>query len=107
MPNDLLQHIRDLQYTNRGEAEALLLGFLKEVYRPDVTSVEIRTLAISLNSFNGFLTLAEDGFDNRIASLVKQFCLIVFADHGICFGVALEEKRFTIRKRQETVKRVQ
>jgi len=58
MPNDLLQHIRDLQYTNRGEAEALLLGFLKEVYRPDVTSVEIRTLAISLNSFNGFLTLA-------------------------------------------------
>ena len=58
MGNGLLQHIRDLQYTNRGEAEALLLGFLKEVYRPDVTSVEIRTLAISLNSFNGFLTLA-------------------------------------------------
>jgi len=58
MPTDLLQHIRDLQYTNRGQAEALLLGFLREVYRPDVTSVEIRTLAISLNSFNGFLTLA-------------------------------------------------
>ena len=58
MSSDLLQAIRDLQYTNRGQAEALLLDFLQAVYRPDVVSVEIRTLAISLNSFNGFLTLA-------------------------------------------------
>ena len=58
MSSDLLQAIRDLQYTNRGQAEALLLDFLQTVYRPDVVSVEIRTLAISLNSFNGFLTLA-------------------------------------------------
>jgi hypothetical protein len=47
-------------------SRALLLGFLKEVYRPDVTSVEIRTLAISLNSFNGFLTLANgESFSSR------------------------------------------
>lgn len=57
--NDILQEIRDLQFTDRNGAEALLRSFLQEHFTPEVQSVEITPLAVSLNSFNGFLTLAD------------------------------------------------
>ena len=56
---DTLQKIRDLQFTNKAGAEALLLPFIQNLFPLDVISVELRPLAISLNSFNGFLTLAD------------------------------------------------
>lgn len=59
MSSDLLQHIQSLQFQGKGEAEALLLSFLREIFSKDVMSVELRPLAVSLNSFNGFLTLAD------------------------------------------------
>ncbi|MBI5669896.1 MAG: phosphotransferase [Chloroflexi bacterium] len=57
--SDLLQQIQQLQFTNRSGAEALLLNFVREIYAPDVAAVELRPLAVSLNSFNGFMTLAD------------------------------------------------
>jgi hypothetical protein len=57
--SDLLQRIQALQFTDRGAAEALLLDFVREIYAPDVRTVELRPLAVSLNSFNGFLTRAD------------------------------------------------
>src|SRR5258708_3585751 len=55
-----LQHIQQLQFTDRAAAEALLLTFIREVFPAlDVTRVELRPLAVSLNSFNGFLTLRD------------------------------------------------
>lgn len=59
MSNDFLQGIQSLQFQSKGEAEALLLSFLREIFSEDVISVELRPLAVSLNSFNGFLTLAD------------------------------------------------
>ncbi|MEM6282672.1 MAG: hypothetical protein AAF787_10805, partial [Chloroflexota bacterium] len=40
-------------------AEALLAGFIGRTFPLDVHSVQLRPSAISLNSFNGFLTLAD------------------------------------------------
>ncbi len=57
--SDLLQQIQELQFTDRGAAEALLLNFVREIYAHDVRTVELRPLAVSLNSFNGFLTRAD------------------------------------------------
>ena len=37
----------------------MLLGFLQDTFTLDVVSVELRPLAVSLNSFNGFLRLAD------------------------------------------------
>src|SRR5258708_12872861 len=55
-----LQHIQHLQFTDRAAAEALLLTFIREVFPAlDVMRVELRPLAVSLNSFNGFLTLRD------------------------------------------------
>ncbi|MCA0453022.1 MAG: hypothetical protein LCI00_03490 [Chloroflexi bacterium] len=57
-PN-LLQRIQSLQFRQKDEAESLLLGFLQEVFSADVAAVELRPLAVSLNSFNGFITLTD------------------------------------------------
>lgn len=57
--SELLQRIQSLQFHQKSEAEALLLSFLREIYSPDVAQVELRPLAVSLNSFNGFLTLTD------------------------------------------------
>jgi hypothetical protein len=54
----LLQQIQTLQFSNKRQAERLLLSFLRDIFSPDVQVVELRPLAVSLNSFNGFLTLA-------------------------------------------------
>lgn len=56
----LLHQIQKLQFTDRSGAEALLLPFIRETFpQLDVITVELRPLAISLNSFNGFLTLSD------------------------------------------------
>jgi hypothetical protein len=57
--SDILQQIRDMQYTDKGGAEALLLTFIRENFPLDVQSLMLTPLAVSLNSFNGFMTLAD------------------------------------------------
>lgn len=57
--SDLLQLIQHLQFTDKSRAENLLLSFVQDIFSTDVTSVELRPLAVSLNSFNGFLTQAD------------------------------------------------
>lgn len=56
--SDILQQIRDLQFTDKSGAEALLLSFIRENFPLDVIELELTPLAVSLNSFNGFMTLA-------------------------------------------------
>jgi hypothetical protein len=60
MSENLLQQIQRLQFDARGEAETLLLAFVRERF-PDlgVVSLTLRPQAISLNSFNGFLETSE------------------------------------------------
>ncbi|MEO1645523.1 MAG: hypothetical protein AAFR67_10075 [Chloroflexota bacterium] len=57
--SDILQQIRDLQFSDKSGAEALLLSFIKENVPYDVVEIELTPLAVSLNSFNGFLTLVD------------------------------------------------
>lgn len=57
--SDILQQIRDLQFADKGGAEALLLSFIRDNFPLDVVSLELTPLAVSLNSFNGFMTLAD------------------------------------------------
>ncbi|MFN8451737.1 MAG: hypothetical protein U0521_24885 [Anaerolineae bacterium] len=56
---DTLQHIQALQFSDKAAAEALLLEFLRANYPFDAVAVELRPLAVSLNSFNGIMTLAD------------------------------------------------
>ena len=55
-----LDTVQRLQFTDRPMAQSLLLAFLREQLGLPAVAVELRPLAVSLNSFNGFLTL-EDG----------------------------------------------
>ncbi len=56
----LLYRIQRLQFEAKEDAEALLLSFVNETFPSlDVVAVTLRPQAISLNSFNGFLTLAD------------------------------------------------
>jgi hypothetical protein len=59
MSENILQQIQTLQFEHKEQAEALLITFLREVYSPNVAKVELRPLAVSLNSFNGYITLAD------------------------------------------------
>jgi len=59
MSSHLLQRIQTLQFEDKEAAEALLTSFLREVYSVQVEKVELRPLAVSLNSFNGYLTLVD------------------------------------------------
>src|SRR5258707_14685184 len=55
-----LQRIQALQFRDKAAAERLLLDFVRETFpQLDVIAVELRPLAVSLNSFNGFLTLRD------------------------------------------------
>ncbi|MDW8298142.1 MAG: phosphotransferase [Anaerolineae bacterium] len=59
--NDLrLQRIQALQFTDKAAAEQLLLSFVRELF-PKLAAIraELRPQAVSLNSFNGYLTLAD------------------------------------------------
>jgi hypothetical protein len=60
MTGDLLQHIQTLQFHDKAAAENLLLKFIRDTFPLEAVSVELRPLAVSLNSFNGFMTLADD-----------------------------------------------
>ncbi|MFW5748842.1 MAG: phosphotransferase [Chloroflexota bacterium] len=59
MADDLLQRIQRLQFTDRPAAEAMLLQFINRTFPFEVTACELRPQVISLNSFNGFITLAD------------------------------------------------
>lgn len=59
MSDNLLQHIQQMQFTDRSAAEALLVDFISDVFKLDVRSVELRPTAVSLNSFNGYVYLAD------------------------------------------------
>lgn len=56
---DLLQHIQQLQFTDKGKAEHLLVEFLADTFPLEIVSVELRPQVISLNSFNGFMRLRD------------------------------------------------
>ncbi|MEO0562014.1 MAG: phosphotransferase [Chloroflexota bacterium] len=61
MSDDLLQRIQQLQFSDRSAAEALLIGFVRDTFpQLDAVGVELRPQAVSLNSFNGFLALADE-----------------------------------------------
>ncbi len=55
----ILQEIQQLQTVNRAAAGELLRSFVQEVFGLDAVEVALRPLAVSLNSFNGFLTVAD------------------------------------------------
>lgn len=55
----ILQDIQTLQFHDKRSAEALLLHFVRDSFQFDAVSVELRPLAVSLNSFNGFMSLAD------------------------------------------------
>ncbi|MFO7320873.1 MAG: hypothetical protein DIU68_004015 [Chloroflexota bacterium] len=57
MSGSVLDRIQKLQFSDRPAAEALALSFIRETILPDAEQVELRPLAVSLNSFNGFVTL--------------------------------------------------
>lgn len=59
-----LFHVQRLQFTDKPAAEALLLNIVRRLFPElDVSALELRPQATSLNSFNGFLT-TRDG--NRL-----------------------------------------
>ncbi len=59
MSDDRLQQIQTLQFSDKSQAEYLLLLLIREMFPLDVVEVELRPLAVSLNSFNGFMTLVD------------------------------------------------
>ncbi len=59
MEVDILQAVQRLQFTDREAAQAMLRRFVQEVFQLDVVAVELRPLAVSLNSFNGFVALRD------------------------------------------------
>ena len=58
MSDDALQHVQCLQFIQPDEAAALMLELLREIFPLDIRAVQLRPLAVSLNSINGTLTLA-------------------------------------------------
>jgi hypothetical protein len=59
MDDDLLLRIQHRQFDDEREAERMLLGFVRDIFPLDVRTVELRSSAVSLNSINGYLTLAD------------------------------------------------
>jgi hypothetical protein len=55
----ILGDVQRLQFTDKAAAEALLLTFVRQTLELDAQTVELRPLAVSLNSFNGFMNLAD------------------------------------------------
>lgn len=60
MSDQQLQEIQALQFRDRDAANQKLLDFLNENLPFNIAKVEVRPLAVSLNSINGFIT-KEDG----------------------------------------------
>jgi len=59
MSEDLLQTIQRLQFSDQNTAQELLTSFIQDTFRLDVVKVELRPVAVSLNSFNGFVTVSD------------------------------------------------
>lgn len=59
MSDDLLQQIQQLQFSDKPAAERKLSHLIHDLFGLDVVSVELRPLAVSLNSFNGFVSLRD------------------------------------------------
>ncbi len=59
MDDGLLLRIQHRQFDDRHAAEGMLLEFVREIFPLDLTAVELRPSAVSLNSINGFLVLAD------------------------------------------------
>jgi hypothetical protein len=59
MSENLLHRVQTLQFTNKLEAETILKSFLHDTFDLEIVAVELRPLAVSLNSFNGFLTVKD------------------------------------------------
>lgn len=59
MDTTVLSVVQQEQFRDKAHAERMLLGFLRETFPLDVVSVELRPLAVSLNSFNGFVGLSD------------------------------------------------
>jgi hypothetical protein len=59
MTTDILEDIKRLQFSDQPAAEALALSFIREQLGLDVVALQLRPLVVSLNSFNGFMTLAD------------------------------------------------
>jgi len=59
MTDDPLHSIQRLQFTNKQQAEVLLLDVIRQTFPLDAVAVELRPLAVSLNSFNGFVELRD------------------------------------------------
>ncbi|MBZ0296660.1 MAG: aminoglycoside phosphotransferase family protein [Anaerolineae bacterium] len=57
MSVDTLQTVQELQFADKPAAEQLLLEFMRQTLQLEVVEVELRPLAVSLNSFNGFMQL--------------------------------------------------
>jgi hypothetical protein len=57
--DDLLVQIQQRQFSEKHKAEQMLLGFVRETFPLNVIAVELRPSAVALNSFSGFLTLAD------------------------------------------------
>jgi hypothetical protein len=56
---NILEQIKALQFEQKADAEALALEFIRDTLKLDAVSVELRPLAVSLNSFNGFMMLTD------------------------------------------------
>jgi hypothetical protein len=70
--SSILERIQRLQFTDRPQAESLAAQFIGEIFpQLDIATVRLRPQAISLNSFNGFLTLT-DGQELFFKTHVEQ-----------------------------------
>lgn len=58
--DDTLLTIQRLQFSDKHRAEQMLRKFVRETFPLDVIAVELRPSVVSLNSFSGILTLADD-----------------------------------------------
>ncbi len=56
--DDILVEIQQRQFSDKHEAEQLLCAFIRETFPLNVIAVELRPSVVSLNSFSGYLTLA-------------------------------------------------
>jgi hypothetical protein len=60
LSDQILQEIQSLQFHNIQQANQKLKDFFSSFVPFDIATVQVRPLAVSLNSINGFLT-TQDG----------------------------------------------
>jgi len=57
--SDVLQRVQQTQFVDRPAAERMLVSLVRELFGLDIARVELRPREVSLNSFNGLLTLGD------------------------------------------------